>query len=169
MASENGGARLPLELLEEIIDILAFDLFDPECRATLFECTLVCKTFYSRASGHLISDIHIGRISKTSQTIDDHVKLCKELEGLHNVLEMHPDLAPRVKALTIETCFGGVAPAKNRELLLENRHIPLIFPKLFSIVKFAWMNRAMVFPWSSFSTSVLEAFDILMTHLPYPF
>ena len=153
---------LPLELLEHITDTLAWELFEPASRAALYACTLVCKAFYNRASGHLISNIVLGTGSKLHDNADAHIILHRQLEGLSDLLDARPFLASRVKALTIETWFGGVSPVEDRDLLLDNPHIPIIFPKLASLSSFSWINNDKIFPWSSFSFPILEAFSNLL-------
>lgn len=112
--------KFPPEILDLFLDELGLDIGDRRSRAALLACTLVNRLFYYRASSHLFSSI----------SISTH-RSPERLNALLHILKTHPDLAPRIRSLTV----------KSVEKLDSAECLSAVFRQLYHLQKFGWTGN----------------------------
>ncbi|KAH8099821.1 hypothetical protein BXZ70DRAFT_941318 [Cristinia sonorae] len=83
----SAAPRVPVEICEEIIDILA--LLDPPSLKT---CHLVSRIFTPRCRAHIFRSIHL----------DSDAEQCRDGEELHTLLSISPDVAFHIRQLWLQ-------------------------------------------------------------------
>ncbi|KAH9483281.1 hypothetical protein JR316_0005387 [Psilocybe cubensis] len=155
------GAKLPLELLDAIVDeISASTRDDPTSKTCLLNCALVCRSMYTRASGHTYSAVSV--VSGTERNSEVNQILAKKLEKLHLIFEKNGALAQRVRTFTLDVCFADTILAIDPFKFLNNPHLPLILDQLSSISAFEWISHIRPFPWNAFSLQIRQAISALL-------
>ncbi|PPQ88884.1 hypothetical protein CVT25_009119 [Psilocybe cyanescens] len=150
------GTKLPPELLDVIVDEISTTMVDdPDYKIALLNCSLVCRSFYTRASGHIFAKVSI--VSKAGRDLEVNNILAKKLEDLYAILERNDSLAQRVKTFSLEVCFADTIKGSDTGRFLDNPHLPLIFDQFSSISKFEWINHSHPFPWIAFSSPIRSA------------
>lgn len=109
----------PPEILDLFLDELAMG--DRKSRAALLACTLVNRRFYYRASSHLFSSL----------TISAH-RSPERLNTLLDILNTHPDLARRIRSITIESLKNRVDSAEC---------LSAVVGQLYHLQKFGWTGN----------------------------
>lgn len=155
------GAKLPLELLDAIVDELsASTVNDPDSRISLLNCALVCRSLYTRASGHIFSNITF--VLKAKRSSDANKILAQKLRDLHSILERNRLLGRRVRSFRLDACYTDIMQASYPEMFLDNAHLPLILDQFSSISKFEWLSRVRAFPWKMFHPRICVAIETLI-------
>ncbi|KDR80991.1 hypothetical protein GALMADRAFT_153365 [Galerina marginata CBS 339.88] len=149
---------LPQEIIELIIDELGQHNDDMRSRMSLYNCSLACHYFRSRAIVHIFGTVTIGQGSTGDA-------MHRRLTGLHHILEKNPEIGQVIHGLEIEgnSNLFEVDPGASKSFWeRENATLPLLVKCLPSIQRFTLGEKYASVSWMALPKNMSAPFEAII-------